>query len=261
MNTSIVAYLLFLLVGGTLGLLGGGGGILIVPLLVGLFRMDGVTATGTSLGLLSIGALVGSVPAIYLKQVEWKVVGMLGLPAIAGAFLARGWLIQLIPQKVFGMSKSDFLVACFVLLILFVAYNMGKPRAALARSGTGWDARQSSKVLSIGLGVGLLGGLLGAGGGFLLVPVLTAILGIEFRRSVSTSLVVISLQSLAGFIPFATTIDRFSEFAVWASFLSFGVIVGLVLRSYFKAELLQNSFRILLLLVALGMFVNFMDHF
>ena len=138
---------------------------------------------------------------------------------------------------------------------------MGKPRAALARSGTGWDARQSSKVLSIGLGVGLLGGLLGAGGGFLLVPVLTAILGIEFRRSVSTSLVVISLQSLAGFIPFATTIDRFSEFAVWASFLSFGVIVGLVLRSYFKAELLQNGFRILLLLVALGMFVNFMDHF
>jgi len=181
----VLAAALSLLIGVVLGMLGGGGAILTLPMLVYLVGVEAKTAIATSLFVVGATSLVGASIHARAGSVKWRVGLIFGLAAMAGAF-AGGRLARLAPGN--------------VLLVLF-AVMMAVTGVAMMRGRKETAAREPRLVRAVALGaiVGVLAGLVGAGGGFMIVPALTLFGGLGMRDAIGTSLFVITLQSIAGF--------------------------------------------------------------
>lgn len=179
---------LALLVGVTLGLMGGGGSILMVPLLVYVARLAPGTAIAASLFVIGVTAIAAVLPHARGGRVQWRAGAVLGVAAMAGAY-AGGRLAEYVPEWL--------LLATFALLMLATAIAMIRGR----RDETGEAASGAlavGPVLLAGVGVGLLTGFVGAGGGFLIVPALTLFARLPMRQAIGTSLLVIAMNSFAG---------------------------------------------------------------
>lgn len=187
MATLLLAGLLSLLIGGTLGLLGGGGGILAVPMLVYVVGVAAKPAIAASLFLVGMTSLVGTAVQARAGRVRWKLGATFGAGSMAGAF-AGGRLAQWVPERVLLLGLAG------VMLVTALALLRGRVRA-----GEADRSLSLARVLSIGAAVGLLSGLVGAGGGFLIVPALTLFGGVAIHEAIATSLFIITLQSFAGF--------------------------------------------------------------
>jgi uncharacterized protein len=179
---------LAVLVGVTLGLLGAGGSILTVPLLAYVAGMEAKQAIATSLLVVGVTSAVGAISHARAGRVEWRTGLVFGAARTAGAY-AGGLLASFIPGR--------------VLLVGFAAIMIATATAMLrGRKAVGATAEQSSlpvvKILLEGLAVGLVTGLVGAGGGFLVVPVLALLGGLPMPVAVGTSLIVIAMKSFAG---------------------------------------------------------------
>ena len=180
---------LAVLVGVSLGLLGGGGSILTVPLLVYVEGMDAKAAIATSLLVVGVTSSIAAITHARAGRVRWPVAVVFGLAAMVGAYTG-GRLARFIPGAV-------LLVAFAV--IMFIA------GAAMLRGRKDSPAVEGSqrvpvlKITALGLAVGVISGLVGAGGGFLLVPALALLAGLPMPLAVGTSLVIIAMQSFAGF--------------------------------------------------------------
>jgi len=188
--TILLAVLFGTLIGVLLGLIGGGGSILTVPILVYILDQDVHEATATSLVIVGAIALVGVVPHARAGRVAFRTALFFGGAGIAGAF-AGTWLNNLVSGPV--------LLLLFGLLMLVVAARMvlgRKPvstaHAEVPRAGFRWP------VLMAGLMVGVMTGFFGVGGGFLIVPALVMVLGFPMRLAVGTSLLIIAINSVAG---------------------------------------------------------------
>jgi len=188
--TILLAVLFGTLIGVLLGLIGGGGSILTVPILVYILDQDVHEATATSLVIVGATALVGVVPHARAGRVALKTAFLFGGAGIVGAF-AGTWLNTLVSGPV--------LLLLFGLLMLAVAARMilGRKSADTASSelpmaGFRWP------VLAVGLAVGVMTGFFGVGGGFLIVPALAMVLGFPMRLAVGTSLLIIAINSAAG---------------------------------------------------------------
>ncbi len=182
----IVAALLALVIGLVLGMLGGGGAILTLPMLVYVLHVEAKPAIATSLFVVGATSVMGTVLHARAGNVRWKIGLVFGASAMAGAF-AGGRTAHLLPGKV--------LLVVFAVLMVVTAIAMlrgRKEESAASEPAIG-------RVLVLGAGVGLLSGLVGAGGGFLIVPALTLFGGVALREAIGTSLFVITLQSFAGF--------------------------------------------------------------
>lgn len=188
--TILLAVLFGTLIGVLLGLIGGGGSILTVPILVYILDQDVHEATATSLVIVGATALVGVVPHARAGRVALKTAFLFGGAGIAGAF-AGTWLNNLV--------SGPLLLLLFGLLMLVVAARMflgRKPvstaHAKVPGAGFRWP------VLMAGLMVGVMTGFFGVGGGFLIVPALVMVLGFPMRLAVGTSLLIIAINSVAG---------------------------------------------------------------
>lgn len=185
-----VAAVLALLVGLLLGLLRGGGSILTLPVLVyvvGLDVRDGVAASLLIVGVTSAAAMVGHARS---GRVQWRVGALFGAASMAGAF-AGGSLAHFVPSRV--------LLATFTVLMLVTAVAMMRPRRELEGGGVSLRGAALARVLAVGVAIGLLTGVVGAGGGFVIVPALALLCGLPMRSAVGTSLLVITMNSFAGF--------------------------------------------------------------
>lgn len=182
----IVAALLALVIGVVLGMLGGGGAILTLPMLVYVLHVDAKPAIATSLFVVGATSVMGTVLHARARNVRWKIGLVFGASAMAGAF-AGGRTAHLLPGKV--------LLVAFALLMVATATAMLRGR----KDESSGSAPAIGRVLVLGAAVGLLSGLVGAGGGFLIVPALTLFGGLALREAIGTSLFVITLQSFAGF--------------------------------------------------------------
>lgn len=182
---------LALVVGLSLGLLGGGGSILTLPVLVyvvGLPPKDAVAASLLIVGVTSASAMIGHARA---GRVRWRVGVFFGLASMAGAF-GGGRLSHLVPSAV--------LLGAFTLLMLVTAVAMMRPRRELeAAEDVPLRGGAMARLLAVGVGIGLLTGVVGAGGGFVIVPALALLCGLPMRAAVGTSLLVIAMNSFAGF--------------------------------------------------------------
>jgi uncharacterized membrane protein YfcA len=240
-----MGWLAVLGMGLVLGALGGGGGILTVPILVGFFGFGAAEATGSSLLVVGLASCVGAVKGILNKQIEWQAGLSLAVPSMIGALSARLFVIPSIPDPVFGVAKDDLLLGLFALIMLVIGYRMLLPEKAEPKV----EANQF-KIAAVGLLIGLVSGVLGAGGGFLILPALTLLLGIELKRAIPTSLFVISIQSLGGF---AGELGRPIQWSLLGGVIAtamLGLLLGLVIREKAPQGALKTSFAILVFLVS-----------
>ncbi len=234
-----------LFMGFVLGLLGGGGGILTVPILVGLFGLNATLATGASLFVVGSTALFGAGQGIFKKTCDVSAALTLAMPSALAAMSARRWLVPAIPDFILGIHRDDLLLGMFAVLMVVVAIKMLRTTAPPEPR-----ARNFVVLVVLGLLIGVVSGTLGAGGGFLIVPVLTIYLGVEMSRAVPTSLLVIAIQSLVGFTGEIGKPIPYELLLQITGVALLGLGLGVFARGYIEAPKLRTSFAILILLVA-----------
>lgn len=184
--------ILFLLVGVSIGLMGGGGSILTVPLLVYGLGLDAKAAVATSLLVVGISSALALVPYLRRGFVDMRVALMFGPVSMVGAFAGGALARHLSSSLLLGLFAAMMLATSAAMLL------RGTPVAALRPPAS---AELRALVLALeGAGVGVLTGLVGAGGGFMVVPALVLLAGLDMRRAVGTSLAIISLKSFAGLL-------------------------------------------------------------
>lgn len=203
----ILGYLAAVVMGTLLGLMGGGGSILAVPILVYIFQVPPVLATAYSLFIVGLTSAFGVLGYARKGQLDWKVGFSFSLPALIGVFSARKFIVPALPETLmrlgsFEISKDTGLMLLFAVMMLAASISMirgrkeKEPQEAKALSST----KKIALVSIEGLVVGVLTGLVGAGGGFLVIPVLVVLAGLEMKTAVGTSLLVIAIKSLTGFL-------------------------------------------------------------
>ena len=204
---AIVGYLASALIGVSLGLIGGGGSILTVPVLVYLFGVDPIVATAYSLFIVGSTSLVGTFPKYREHLVNLKTAVIFGIPSILAVYATRAWLVPIIPDPVFTAggvvaTKAMMLMALFAVLMVFASVSMIRDQKTAASSDAS-DAPQHFNypmILLEGAIVGVLTGLVGAGGGFLIIPALVLFSKLPMKQAVGTSLLIIAAKSLFGFM-------------------------------------------------------------
>lgn len=192
MTSLVLTLALAVVIGVSLGLLGGGGSILAVPLLIYVTGLPVDEAIATSLFVVGVTSAVALVPYAWARRVRWRTVLLLGLAGMAGAY-GGGRLAAVVPGAV--------LVVLFALMMLATAVGMirGRPAGDGEPGDGAGRGLAPSRAVAVGAAVGVVAGLVGAGGGFLVVPALTLLGGLPMAVAVGTSLAVIAMQSLAGF--------------------------------------------------------------
>lgn len=209
MELEILGYIGILLMGFTLGLLGGGGSILAVPILVFLFRINPELATAYSLFIVGTAALVGALRNIRLKQINFKVAAVFALPSFLAVFITRYYVIPVIPDELmkigqFILTKDAAIMLFFGVVMVMAAWAMIRQRKPGQEEQDAEYEREISLnyfwIMIEGFGIGFVTGLIGAGGGFLIVPALVLFVGLEMKVAVGTSLLIIAAKSLLGWL-------------------------------------------------------------
>lgn len=203
MSMEFVGFTASFIMGITLGLMGGGGSILTVPILVYLLALAPTVATSYSLFIVGITALIGSL--IYLRkgEVAFQTAFAFAVPSVVGVNVSRGVLLPRIPEVIakfgdFSMTKEILIMVTFALLMVAAAHSMIRKRTN--RNPIQANRHQQIPMIGVaGFIVGLTAGFVGAGGGFLIIPALVFMAGLSMRVAVGTSLFIIAFQSLLGF--------------------------------------------------------------
>lgn len=203
----LAGYFGALIMGMLLGLLGGGGSILTVPVLVYLFHIDTVLATAYSLFIVGVTALIGSATHLRMGNVDGNAALLFGLPGVAGVILTRRYLIQMIPDPLFSVggmpiARGTGLLVLLAVLMVLAARSMLRPVVGTPAGGTAvptnGERPGAGGLMVRGFFTGMLTSLVGAGGGFLIVPALVAFARLPMHRAIGTSLVVIAASGLIG---------------------------------------------------------------
>lgn len=198
----IIGYIAVVFVGVVLGLLGGGGSILAIPILVYLFRVEPVLASAYSLFIVGITSLIGAIPKYREQLVSLRTGVVFGLPSIATIFFTRSVIVPAIPEIVvqFGslvLTKRLLILGVFASLMLLASIPMVRGKREISSPNRRF---RTFLVLVEGALIGFLTGFVGAGGGFLIIPALVFLTGLQFKTAVGTSLFIIAANSLFGFL-------------------------------------------------------------
>lgn len=258
----IIGFVSAVLIGISLGLIGGGGSILTVPVLVYLFGLDAFMATEYSLFIVGVSSAVGSLNYLKKGLVDLKTALIFGVPSIISIFLTRLYIVPLIPAELFKiggftLTRDIFLLLIFAVLMIFASYKMIRKNKDEDRA-----VRKENSFLAAGEGslVGVLTGLVGAGGGFMIIPALVGLLKMPMKTAVGTSLVIISLNSLIGFLSSVshTVIDW--EFLISiAGIAVIGIIIGSYLSGKIDGKKLKPAFGWFILMM--GVYIIFKEIF
>ncbi len=252
-----IGYFAAIFIGISLGLIGGGGSILTVPVLVYLFSVEPVVATAYSLFVVGLTSSVGAFS--YFKQglVRMKMALVFGIPSIFSVFLTRHYLVPAIPDEIFNvgsfiLTKGIFLMALFAVLMILASYKMIKSGSTSVVGGdtdNGLDVDAEKKsfnypmVILQGLVVGLITGLVGAGGGFIIIPALVFLLGLEMKEAIGTSLTIITLNSFFGFLVSQNQMQTDWKLLLILSTMSIlGIFIGMALSKRIDGKKLKPIF-------------------
>ncbi len=259
----IAGYFAALVIGLSLGMVGGGGSILTVPVLVYLFHIDAVVATTYSLFIVGITSLTGGVRAYGKKLIDFKTVTEFGIPSIFSVFVTRHFILPAIPSYLFSIgnisvTKSVFLMVIFAGLMLPAAFFMLKNHRD--EDNNRITGSQHNKILSLallGVFTGMITGLLGAGGGFLIIPALVFFIKLPMKTAIGTSLIIISINSLFGFLFTLKQFDYDWQLLVFFTLIAMiGVIIGNKLAERFSAASLKKIFGWLIFVLGIYILVK-----
>ncbi|MGB3143533.1 MAG: sulfite exporter TauE/SafE family protein [Maribacter sp.] len=260
----IFGYISALIIGVSLGLIGGGGSILAVPVLAYLFSINEKAATAYSLFIVGASALLGGWKQHLKGFVDWKTAVVFGIPAIIGVTLVRHYVVPAMPNILFTLQGFEFtrrmaMFGLFAVLMVPAAYSMlRKPKV---KEVTGEVNYNYALILAEGLIVGGITGMIGAGGGFLIIPALVILANVEMKVAVGTSLIIIAIKSLMGFfLGDALTMDIDWEFLGLFTGLSFiGIFIGSYLSNFIDGNKLKKGFGYFILVMAA--FIFYMEFF
>lgn len=259
----LAGYLASIFIGISLGLVGSGGSILTVPVLVYLFAIEPISATVYSLFIVGSTSLVGVVSRYRKGMVNVRMGILFALPSIVTVFLTRRFLVPAIPNVIarvgnLVISKPVFLLVCFALLMLTASVSMirGKDDTSLA---AGKKLRRGYPALALqGALIGILTGLVGAGGGFLIVPALVLFSGVPIKHAIGTSLLVITINSFTGFLSSAAAIAPDWKLLLPVTILAAaGIVIGNRLAVKVKPGALKKGFGWFVLIM--GLYILFKE--
>lgn len=263
MSQEIIGYIFSVFIGLILGLLGGGGSILTIPILVYLFHVDAVMASAYSLFVVGATSLVGAIPKYKDHLVNLRTGFLFGIPSIISIFSTRKWIIPAIPDVLwqgesFIFTKRILLLGIFAVLMVLASISM--IRGGLKEIDTDDQRFKYFLVVIEGTIIGFLTGLVGAGGGFLIIPALVLLTGLPFKTAVGTSLFIIAVNSLIGFLG-----DFLNYEMDWSLLLSVTslAIVGILVGNQFSKKISQTALRKAFgwFVLAMGCFILFKEIF
>lgn len=259
----IIGFIAFLCIGLILGLIGGGGSILGVPVLVYIMCYTADVATGYSLFIVGLTSLIGALAYLRKGEISAEAIFQFAIASLTTVFCVRKFVMPAIPQTMYlgsiEISKHVLIMVLFAILILFSSYSMIKKRKYSRINEVKWDEFAKSPmgvpfVILLGIIVGFITGFVGAGGGFIIVPVLIFFLRLSFKKAVGTSLCIIALNSLIGF---AGNIGN--QTINWLFLLEIsgvcavGILIGSLLSNKVSSQKLRPAFGWFTLVV--GVFV------
>ncbi|WKN42122.1 sulfite exporter TauE/SafE family protein [Tunicatimonas pelagia] len=259
----LIGYISAAVIGFSLGLIGGGGSILTVPALVYLIGTDPVLSTSYSLFIVGVAALVGSLN--YMKQglVSYRTAVIFAIPSLTAVYVTRRWIVPVIPEEIahwgdFVLTKSIAVMVFFAILMAIASFSMiysdRKPEADNKQEALRFNY---PLILLEGTVVGVLTGLVGAGGGFLIIPALVLLVKLPMKLAIGTSLLIIAAKSLIGFGG-----DIGVQPIEWMFLLSFtaiaviGIFAGTYVARFVASQNLKIGFGWFVLAMSVFIIVN-----
>lgn len=257
----IIGYLASLIIGLSLGLIGGGGSILTVPVLVYLFGVDPVLATAYSLFIVGSTSLVGAFPKYKNGEINIKTAIIFGIPSIVAVYATRAFIVPAIPSTIMSigswtLTKPLLMMMIFAVLMVFASVSMIRSKDKKSQD-EGPQVFNYPMILLEGAIVGILTGLVGAGGGFLIIPALVLFSKLPMKQAIGTSLLIIAAKSLIGF-----TGDLGKQAMDWNLLLSvtalaiIGIFIGNALSKKISAESLKKGFGWFVLLMGIYIIIK-----
>ena len=258
----IIGYLASLLIGISLGLIGGGGSILTVPVLVYLFKVEPITATAYSLFIVGATSLVGVFPKYKKGEINIKTAIVFGIPSIVSVYSTRAFIVPAIPNEIFTIgsfiaTKSFMTMLLFAVLMVFASVSMIRSKKQVAEE-EGEQVFNYPMILLEGTIVGIVTGLVGAGGGFLIIPALVLFSKLPMKQAIGTSLLIIAAKSLIGF-----TGDYGHQYINWSLLLTVtalaiaGIFMGNAFSNKIAADKLKKGFGWFVLIM--GIYIIFKE--
>lgn len=244
--TEFIGFIAAILIGVTLGLIGGGGSILTVPSLVYIAGVQPVPATAYSLFVVGLTALVGS--AAYMRQglVSYRTAIVFGVPSLLAVFATRRFLVPAIPVdlgSVAGIAVSRDLAVMLLFAVLMVAASVSMIRRGREKGSEEEIRFHYPMIFLEGTVVGILTGLVGAGGGFLIIPALVLLARMPMKLAVGTSLLIIAAKSLVGFTGDLAQMDMNWNFLLlFSAFAVGGILLGTWLTRFVPGHRLKPAF-------------------
>lgn len=261
----ILGYLSAMIIGISLGIIGGGGSILTVPALVYLFAVDAVTSTAYSLFIVGATAFVGAVRSYFKHELELKIGIIFAIPSLIAVWLTRAFLIPIFPDSfgsigVLVITKEIAILVFFALIMILSSFSM--IRSASKSISLKVDSTHEVNYILIlieGAIVGTVTGIVGAGGGFLIIPALVLLAKLPMKVAVGTSLMIIAAKSLIGFTGDIMNPEMLMD---WNLLLIFtilsivGIFIGIYFRKFISGEKLKKGFGYFLLVMGLYMIIE-----
>jgi uncharacterized membrane protein YfcA len=247
-----IGYTGALFIGIVLGITGGGGSILTVPVLVYILNFNPLIATAYSLFIVGTTAAFGTFQNFKKGLVAPKTALQFAIPSVIGVYFTRKFIVHNLPDVLFyfgslKLSKETFLMSLFGIVMFSAAYAMLKPQKDLTTTPSRGIVFVSIELFF----VGVLIGLIGAGGGFLIIPALVKLAKLPMKKAIGTSLLIISINSLFGFLGDVQTIAIDWKFLLPFTSLSvIGIFVGLKIQHLIDERLLKKIFGFFVLIMS-----------
>jgi len=259
----IAGYIASALIGISLGLIGGGGSILTVPVMVYLFGINPILSTSYSLFVVGSTSLVGAFNNYRKGLVRIKTALLFGLSSITTVFITRKFIIPAIPTDIatighFQLTQAIVTMVLFAILMVIASISMMKNQDGKYKVDAGEHKKVNlSKLLAYGVAIGVATGILGAGGGFLLIPTLVLLVKLPMKEAIGTSLLIIALNSLIGFTGDIGhfTMNWFFLMKVTTIAIA-GIFIGGILSKKISGDKLKKGFGWFVLLMGIYIIVK-----
>lgn len=254
---NFLGYVVSALIGVSLGLIGGGGSIIAVPMLVYLFHIEPVFATAYSLIIVGSTSLVGSIRSSFNKMVDFKTAFLFSIPSLVAIYLTRHFFLPHIPAIILSkgsltLTKDASLMIFFSVLMVIASLKMITNKTVEVEEGS--EIQFNYIKLSVqGIILGIVTGIIGAGGGFLIIPALVLFAGLGMKKAIGTSLVIITINSLSGLLgDIGTGIQlNYPLVSLISGFAIVGVFIGMYLSKFIDGRNLKKGFGWFALAIAI----------
>lgn len=251
----LFGYVGALIVGVILGLMGGGGSIITIPILTYLFHISPITTTTYSLFVVGTSASIGTLNNRNKGLIDYRVSIIFSIPAFLVVYAVRKYLMPMIPLEIinlnnFLITRDMVIMVLFAIIMILAATSMIRKRKLFGTSKSS-DHHNYPLIILAGIVIGLLTGIIGIGGGFLIIPTLVLLLKIPMKKAVATTLLIISIKSFVGFIgDIGNVVINWNFLLGFTAIATLGIVFGSNLSLYIKGEKLKRSFGWMVLLLS-----------